>query len=199
MTTLIKIPIEEANNKQLLFFAQRVLGLDVAKGMNNATILAKIEAAMPGTTEIDVESEGEIAPASPASPTPPAAPPAPAAADDAIPAGREGAHFRYDPKVKIRVSATGDKTRAKDVQVAVNGDVIIIQRGVATAIPYRFYRALLEAVEKVGRETEEINPVTHMPIIEWVEQPSYEFSVLAMPSDEEIAAYHARTDAIATV
>lgn len=196
MSKLVKLPINEATNKQLLYYAQRIVGLEVNKGTNSANIIAKIEEAMPGTTEIDVEAESESS-ADHAPPAPLAS--AVMATDESIPEGRAGAHFRYDPKVIVEVSHTSDKTRAKDVQVSVNGDVIIIKRGQKVSIPYRHYLALRDAIEKVGIETDEINPVTHMPKIEFVDRPSYEFSVIAMPSEEEVAAFHERTNAMATV
>lgn len=189
MERLVKIPINEASNKQLLFYAQRVLGLDVNKGANNSTIIAKIESAQPGTTEIDVEETADMQTNASSGDTL-----TPAAAD--VPEDtHQAAHFRHDPKVTVRISPTSDKTRAKDVQIAVNGDVVIVKRGAEVPIPYRHYLALRDAVEKVGRETDEINPKTHMPIIEWVDLPSYEYSVLRMPTDAEIADFHKRTDA----
>ena len=100
----------------------------------------------------------------------------------------------YDPKAEITIAQTSDKTRSRDVQVAVNGDVIIVQRGKRVAIPYRFYLALDNAIEKIARDTDEINPQSQMPVKEWVDQPSYSYTTHRLPSDEEIAAWHKRTD-----
>lgn len=195
--SLVKIPINDATNAQLLFYAQQVVGLDVNKGASNAILRGKIEQAQPGTAEIDVESGSLTAEQAPTQNTPVSSD-----ADDGaetIPAGRLGAHWRYDPKVKVNISQTSDKTRSKDVHIAVNGEVIIVKRGESVSIPYRHYLALRDGVERVGIETDEINPVTHMPIIAWVDRPSYEFSVLSMPSEEEIRAFHERTDDLVTV
>ena len=49
----------------------------------------------------------------------------------------------------------------------------------------------------VFRDTDEINPLTGMPIKEYVEQLSYPHQVFSRPSDEDIAAWHARTDDLA--
>lgn len=186
MTETVSIPLDQARNKALFHFAAVVLGLEVSSGANDTTLRSKILAAAPDTTEIKV-------PANVAGPAAPAAV-APAAPSTPDVARKLTSHFRDDPRVEISVIDSADKTRAKDVQIAVNGDVVIIQRGQKVDIPYRHFLALRDAVETIGRETDQINPVTGLPIIEWVMQPSYPFSVFKMPSEAEIAAYHARCD-----
>lgn len=186
-----KISIDEASAKQLRDFAIKTLNLEINPSENSNSIRAKILATMPNATEIDVAD----APASNERKAPAA--PAPAAATaSAAPAGRAGLHFKYDPKVKLRVMTTTDPTRPKEVQLAVGGDVIILKRGHDVEIPYRFYLALNDAIETVARDTDEINPTTFMPMKEWVQQHSYPFQILAMPSDAEIDAWQKRTAAI---
>lgn len=186
---MIKIPIEEANAAQLRYYAETVLGLDGVKpGQSAGHLIGKIQAASPDITQVEVPETMIEAPEA----IQPGKPAAPASASPA-PSGREGGHFRYDPKVTLQVQSTNDGSRPKRVFVACNGDVIEIKRGVDVTIPYRFFLALENAVELRPRESDEINPNTGMPVIEMVEQPSYPYSVKAMPSAEEIAAWHART------
>lgn len=192
MSDLMKVKLDEASNPQLRYYCEAILNLDGIKpvGQSNSYYIARIKAvAGDDITEIELpqESVNFAAPRAQAidvAPTP----------EGAIPSGIAGQHYRYDPKVEVTINETSDKTRARDVQIAVNGEVIIIQRNKRVSIPYRFYLALENAVEKISRETGEINPVTQMPLREWVEQPSYSFTTHRLPSDEEVAAWHKRTD-----
>ncbi|OHC95555.1 MAG: hypothetical protein A2792_03430 [Sphingomonadales bacterium RIFCSPHIGHO2_01_FULL_65_20] len=191
MTTKTKVSIADASPAQLRWYASAVLGLDdIKKGTSAANIIGKIHAVSPNLAEIEVpEDLVEDAPAAPVTPKGVKL----ADSDAKIPAGRPGQHFRFDPKVTLEVMRTNDKRRAKRVFVTCNGDTIEIQRGVPVQIPYRFYLVMLDAVEKVSIELDEINPVTGLPLREWVEQQSYDFNVKAMPSQEEIDAWFART------
>tara|TARA_R110000782_G_scaffold13632_1_gene40137 strand:+ start:44 stop:634 length:591 start_codon:yes stop_codon:yes gene_type:complete len=186
MSDLIKIAVEDADAAQLFYFATHVLGLEVKAGTNGPQLRAKIETAAPGTKEIEAPPAAVRATA--------AAPVDPATKKPRIPAGRAGQHYSFDPKVTVRISPTSEQTRPRDVQLAVNGDVVICKRGEPIALPYRHYLALNQAVEMVGRDTGEIHPQTGLPIIEFIEQHSYPFQELEMPSDEEIAAWHVRVD-----
>lgn len=182
----IKISIDEADNSQLFYFATNILGIDVKAGANSSTLRAKIEQAAPGTIEITAPAAS--APTQAASPTPAIR------KVSGIPDGVAGLHYKYDPKVMVRIAKTNEATRSREVQLSVNGDVVILKRGETVPIPYRHFIALQNAIETVGQETDEINPVTNLPIVEFIEQPSYPFQVLDEPSDEEIAAWHARVD-----
>lgn len=191
MTTKTKISIADATAAQLRWYATAVLGLeDIKKGTSASNIIGKIHAVSPNIAEIEVpEDLAEDAPVQAVTPKGVTL----AANGAAIPDGRAGQHFRFDPKVTLEVNRTNDKKRAKRVFVTCNGDVIEIQRGVPVQIPYRFYLVMLDAVEKVSIELDEINPVTGLPLREWVEQQSYDFNVKATPSQEEIDAWFART------
>lgn len=183
MSDNVKVNIDTATREQLFYFARSILNIEVGEGANNATLRAKIKQASPGIEEI-------MAPAVTAIP----ATEKPAAEEPAKGGARKlTTHFRDDPKVKIMIHESADPARAKEVQVAVQGDVIIMRRGKKVEIPYRHYLALNDAKEQVARDTDEINPVTGLPFKEWVEQHSYPFNTLSMPSAEEISAWEART------
>lgn len=201
MSDLVKVPLDQATRPQLFHYIRSVLNLDIGEGANNAQIKAKILQAQPGATEILVPQEMATAPTQ-SEPkilqgggTIDAA--TIAANTASVPASQMTSHPRHDPKVELVVMPSADPTRPKDVQVAVQGETILIKRGERVKIPYRYYIALEQAVETVPRDTDTINPTTGLPFKEWVEQHSYPFQVYAMPSAEEIAAWEARLGAVA--
>ena len=199
-----RIPIDEADFADLKHFAT-LLGIEVKHGTNAAQLRAKIAACAPDVK--DVPRPTPPAPPVVAQPDPatqPASEPAQAwPVDGEDPARRPAAVSRpasrallshlNDPRVRIRINKTDDKRRARDVFVSVNGVTLGMQRGVEIDIPYRFYLALEHAKEKNAVETDEINPLTGQPVMSWEEVYSYPFMVLAMPSKEEIEAWHEAT------
>lgn len=187
------IDLDSASNAQLRFVAETILNLDGIKdGQNNATLLAKIRAVHSAPTIMvpakvaDGEKKQQPAPPIDVAPTP----------EGATPKGLAGAHFRYDPKVEVMILTTADRTRAQDAFITCNGDTIQVKRGARVQIPYRHYVVLQNAIEQVARDTDQIHPLTGLPIKVFQEQPSYPFQLFKLPSDEEIAAWHARTDNI---
>jgi hypothetical protein len=192
----IKIAISEATSPQLLYYAQTALGLEVAAGANAQTLRAKIEQVSPGLSEIEVPAKDEAAPRSPRRSS--------AANNDnapdivaKVPNGPAGLHTKYDPKVLLEIFQSADATKPKIVSICVRGETVMLKRGVKVEMPYRYYLALNDAVENVVRDTDEINPITGLPIKEYVERHSYPFQVWRMPPEEEIAAWHERTDNVA--
>lgn len=181
----VTIALEEASNAQLLAFGQ-VLGLDVRAGMNNATLIARIHQADPLRDKITVPAPKESTVSEPGDQH------TAVAKEGSIPAGIAGTHWRFDPKVRLSILPSNDGIRAKDVQIACQGEVMLIRRERPVEIPYRHYLVLKNAIETVSRDTDEINPMTGLPVKEWVEQNSYPFQVEAMPSAEEIAAWEKR-------
>ena len=192
MSALIKVKLDDASNPQLRYYCEAILNLEGIKpvGQSNSYYVSRIRAALGDEIE-EIELPEESLKF--AAPTPQAIDIAPTPEGD-IPSGVAGQHYMYDPKAEITIAPTNDKTRSRDVQVAVNGDTFIMQRGKRVSVPYRVYLAIENAIETVARDTDEINPQSQMPVKEWVEQPSYSFTVHKLPSDEEIAAWHRRTD-----
>jgi len=200
-----KIAIETADAKDLRYYAGTILGLEVHKTENAASLRSKIDVARPGLTEIEVEDEAPTSAPTPAAApalatapgtAPGAAKPKPVAktADGrVIPSGQAGLHPSFDPKVELLVFATSDPTKPKDVQVAVGGETILIQRDKQVRIPYRHYLVLDQSMESVARETGETNPQTGMPMKEWIEQKSYPHQIYGMPSKAEIEEWEKRT------
>lgn len=190
---MTKIALDAAELPQLRYYARDVLNLDVAATVNGPTLRAKILQAQPDLTEIDVPDS--LVTASPNASAAPA-PVAPVPAQRSAPAGRAGLHSSHDPKVTLMIHPTQDKTRPKDVQLAVNDHVILIKRGSKVEIPYRHYLALDAAVEDVAVDSDDINPATGLPFKIWQEQHSYPFQVYSQPSQEEVDAWQERTSKI---
>ena len=186
MSAFKKVPLDSASRDQLFFFARSILNLEVGDGANNATLRAKITQAQPSLTEITVEDSA-----------PTVVSDAEGAAEPSVTnTAKLTTHFRDDPKVRLTIMPTTESTRAKEVQIACQGETIIARRGQELSIPYRHYLVLKDAIERVARDTDELNPQTGLPIKEWVDQQSYPYQVHAMPSPEEIAAWDKRLSSV---
>lgn len=178
-----KIPLENASPTQLRHHAGVVMGLDVSPNNNSAQLIAKIRAADPALAEIEVTED------EPAKIENRPAPATPAAADgEAV----LGTSYHHDPKVTLSIPSTNDKGGDRDVQVAVNGDTILIRRNVPVPVPFRFYEALRMAKENQMSQTQ-ARPGEPARIIER-EVMAYPFQVEEMPPAHEVAAYRKRTD-----
>lgn len=211
-----RIKLNEADAATLRHYAEVSLGLEVKTGTNANQLRAKIKQAEP---------DCEYVPTLPGKPAPivQQAPEQPQVVERIVekivylerpaqtdaqmqtterpaavsrPASRELMHPSMDPKVRVRVPKTDDKRRPKDVTLGVNGDIYRMQRGQWVDLPYRFYLALEDAVERAAvPDPERINPVTGEPLMVWEEVHSYPFEVdrTRFPSDAEIAAWEEAT------
>lgn len=198
-----RIPLEDADAKTLTAFAELTLGIEVKQGTNAAQLRAKIQQAMPSIKDVPALPEPAPRVAVHEAPPPPSAPAGYVPVEGENPASRPAAisfppseallHPERDPKVKIRVHKTADKTRPRDVTIQNNGYVVRLRRGEVVDVPLRVYFTLMDAKEMARVDTDETHPITGMPIWSWEEVPSYPFEVLAMPSAEEIAAWQAAT------
>ena len=197
MSNMITVPLNEASNIQLRWYASTALNIDgIKSGQQNGVLIGKIKAVAPDLEQIAVPEFLEADPTTGViqvgAPTPPDAP---AIISTLHP--RQAAHYRFDPKVKVFVGEAYDGTRVKEVQLSVCGDTLTIKRGSTVEIPYRFYLALQQSIERFFRDTDEMNPLTGMPIKEIVERPTVAHSLAGpLPSAEEIAEFHKRTDAV---
>lgn len=190
MSELKTIAIDQATNKQLMYHAQTVLGLDgIRKGQNDSFLRGKIESAAPGTSTIsydpEVTGDTEDLTAS--------------AEVEALPENadaRQRAHYRYDPKVDLVVHKAPD-TKFHDLHLSVNGETLTIQRGERVMLPWRFFLSLRDSRVTKMVETGETNPMTGLAVLEPQDQPSYMFTVHRQPPQEEIDAWHERTKDVA--
>jgi hypothetical protein len=192
MSTTIKI--EDADLKVLREHAE-MQGLEVKPSMNRTSLIALLKRSNPDLTEIPFTAEPPAAVVNLAAPSA-AAPIIPPAPDVTVVSGGNSdglmPHYSTDPKVELTVAKTTETTRSKDVTVAVNGDVFRMQRGQRISVPYRVYLAMEIAIENQAIDTgEERNG---FPVRDWQAVNSYPFTVHKMPTNEEIADFHARTD-----
>jgi hypothetical protein len=190
--SLKKIPIADADYNQLLAHAQTIMGLDVKKGIQTANLLAKIREAEPDITEIFASDVVVVQQAQPA--------PLKNEALLNVPAApltdKEMQHYRYDPKVKVNIMIQDGKVGGKAaVPISVNGEQIVVNRGVEVEIPYRFYLNLVQAWESTYEATYPDGD-TKPCVLKETRQLSYPFSHGPLPSDEDIAAWQERTSKI---
>ena len=174
----MKIALESATRPQLYQFA-KAMQLDVNFiGATEASLLELIRMAVPGITEIDV-ADGEITPKSKSKDVPLRHPEYPAH------------HHKNDPEVMVNIASDDANGGSHPWSWDVGGVTIMVKRNEYVPIPYRHYLALENAVENVIRQ--EKNPITGK--VELVESPqqSVRFSARGLPSDAEIADFHART------
>lgn len=196
----VRIPLDQADAKALTDFATLILGLEVRPGTNATQLRGKIRQAVPDIKDIPAPRE-EVAVPAPvaASPLPTGYVPVdgedPIARPAAIsmPPSEALTHAERDPKVKIRVFKTPDKTKPREVTIQNGGYVVRLRRGEAVEVPLRIYFTLLDAKEMARVDSDDIDPVTQTHLWSWEEVQSYPFEVLAMPSAEEIAAWQQAT------
>jgi hypothetical protein len=203
MTTK-KIPINEGSVKQLRYHAETVLGLELAAvGLNRGQIIAKIEAAAPGTTEITVEAEQD-SPAQAQAEQNTASAAAAASVAKVVEAektvdrlagmsAKQAAQHHNDPTIEIRIPKSNEAGGDRDVPVSVNGMQWLIQREKWIKVPYRVFVALQHAEETKYDHTN--NDIGQMQVTERL-VPSYFFQTQNGPSQVEIDAWIERTQAV---
>lgn len=171
--------ISEATPDQLRGYASQFLGIDVTDA-TDAEVLAKVRAANDGDT-IFVSTAPE--------PTSQAGSPPPRVEGAATSGGLVGTFGRDDPKVQLTLHSEerDGVVVSRHKEVSVNGRAFLLKRGESITIPYRLFIAL---------ENAERDAITHdgqgNTIHQKVKNTPYNIEV--MPSREEIAAWHERTD-----
>jgi hypothetical protein len=203
MTTK-KIPINEGSVKQLRYHAETVLGLELAAvGLNRGQIIAKIEAAAPGTTEITVEAEQD-SPAQEQAEQNTATAAAAASVAKVVEAektvdrlagmsAKQAAQHHNDPTIELYIPKSNEAGGDRDVPVSVNGMQWLIQREKWIKVPYRVFVALKHAEETKYDHTN--NDIGQMQVTER-QVPSYFFQTRDGPSETEIDAWLERTQAV---
>lgn len=95
------------------------------------------------------------------------------------------------PKVRLRVESRGDGLGDERVSVSVNGFRLDIPVGEPVDVPYPYYEALRNAVSTEWVQREDRHG---RPYLEPREVQSYSFSVLEMPSREEVEKWREALD-----
>ncbi len=102
-----------------------------------------------------------------------------------------GTSGEHDPKVLITIAEVEGPGGKRPVFTSVNGVAMLIPRGRAVPIPYRYFRCLLDAVKTVHHQDEDTGEIISSQV------PSYPMSVNRMPPQAEIDAYLALEQQVA--
>lgn len=198
-----KVPIAEATVQQLRYHAAVVLGLDLPKIQNGGQLRAKIEAASPGTTEIQAEdvpdspaqAQAEVTAADRAAAVAAEVPQVTAANRAKLDAltPRQAAMHHHDPKIDILIPATPEPGGDRDVPFDINGTTFLVKRDTWATVPYRIYLVLKDAMETVY--TPQQDDLGRLSVASR-DVYSYPFTSRNEPSEEEIAEWRERTDSV---
>jgi hypothetical protein len=198
-----KIPIGEATQPQLRAYCETVLGLELPRIANNGQLIAKIEAAQPGTTHVLVDEVVE-SPAQAQAEVNTAAANAAAAEQKVVDttdietklagmSAKEAAQHHYDPKIDIYIPQSAEAGGDREVPVSVNGMQWTIKRDQWITVPYRVFEALRHAMETKYDHTN--NDIGQMVVTER-NVPSYSFNTKNEPSEAEVEAWRRRTETV---
>ena len=102
-----------------------------------------------------------------------------------------GTSGEHDPKVLITIAEVEGPGGKRPVFTSVNGVAMLIPRGRAVPIPYRYFRCLLDAVKTVHHQDEDTGEIISSQV------PSYPMSVNRMPPQADIDAYLALEQQVA--
>lgn len=131
----MKVATDKATLNQLRKFATSTLGLEIAPTSNRLQVLAQVQQAW-NEPEIDVDGEDSAAPASRK------------AAPKAAAPGKVNKDGEPDHKVAVMIHIVEEPGGADRVPLSVNGKAMLVERNIEQVIPYRYYKALEQAVEK---------------------------------------------------
>lgn len=171
--------IDEATTEELRVYGTQFLGIPLEDNLSDAEVLAKVKTANDGAT-IWIMPAPEIDQTG--------APPPPVDVGQST-GGLMGGLGRADPKVRLTLHAEerDGVITSRHKEVGVNGIVWLLKRGESLEVPYRVYLALNDAVRD-GITHDSEGEVHHQMV------HNTPFNVEHLPSKEEIADYHSRTD-----
>lgn len=171
-------PIHEAGYNDLMRFASDN-GLDVTHGKTKLPeVRDKIALAYGADFQVPVGGSG-------------ASEPEVAVVRPAVEGTQLSANYQHDPKVTVNIASDPLNGGSHHWPICVNGDQILVKRDTDVAIPYRHFLALKNAREIVM--SQEYDGANRRYITSEAEQYAVRFSVIDMPSKDEIAAFHERT------
>lgn len=173
---MAQVNINDVPIEQLFVYAQS-FNLDATPGVtSDADLRAMVRAAIGGldTIEIDLGEPEETR-----------------SVAQQISSNRDLSHYSNDPKVIINIASDDMNGGSRPFPIGVNGVPIWVRRDEDVAIPYRFYLALKNAVEKDFEVY--TDPVTGLLKERQFERQAHRFTVVSMPSKQEIDAFHERT------
>ena len=181
------INIADATDDQLRTCATLILGIDedaVRNAADRPALMALIHPARPQTWDDGTIRVPDAPP--PLAQTGQAAPIAPKAEMTFL----ENLTEQFGPLTRFKIIPTNMPGGNHPAHPCVNGRQLVMQRNMLIEAPYAFYLALQNA--KIGDSYEVENGPGKPPTTMYADISNYPLSEVALPSPEEIAAWHAQ-------
>lgn len=188
----MKVSLNEATYPQLKEFCENN-GLEVKLGHQASHLRSKIITAYPGTQEIEVSAESDVASeveVRRGGTTVVSGPRKVEAGRPKLPPS----HHKSDPTIEIMIPTTKEPGGKREVEVGVNGLLFLVRRDEWVKVPYRVYEVLNNAIETTYEDIPSQIPGMP-PTRERYDVHSYPFNSRNGPSDEELAAWLDRMSA----
>ncbi|MCP4547037.1 MAG: hypothetical protein GY835_11280 [bacterium] len=166
------VALRDATLDELLYFANTVLGLNAPKNSKEDNLRGKIMMAHDG----DITVPPDLSEALPSETATPAT---------SVRAMKPGSS-KDDPRVLLNISKGEKEGEERPIPVGVNGVVMLVPRGEDVEIPWRYFLAIKAAVKTVHTQNTKTGDMDSR------DMPSYPYSVLRMPPQEDIDAWHER-------
>ncbi len=182
MSKLERTPITDATDQQLRDFCE-LQQLDVSDAKSRADLLGILGPVWEHDyiTTVSTPEPAEDEAFATAQQT--------QAVEPVVTGARAGGIGANDPVVTVRIGHTPMPGGKDPVPLGHNGRTLVIQRNMNVALPYRFYLLLLDAIRQEVTQHEKTGELEVMDVT------NYPMQVIgALPSDEEIAAWHERVD-----
>jgi hypothetical protein len=177
-----QIPIDRATKTQLIQFASEALGVEIHPNTGAGKVRAKIRTAWRADY-ITLYNEPEKALEVTTVTTAPHDDDAPIAVEIRA---LHGGSSKNDPKVRLYVNEAQGPGGSRPVFVSVNNVPMLLPRGEEVDVPYRYYLALKAAVRTLHEQDDETYVINPRDV------PSYPFSVVRLPSKEEMEGWDKR-------
>jgi hypothetical protein len=171
--------LADASAEQARAYATTFLNLELQPTASDQEVRSAIARAQPGNEQVFYEEAAEALQGDAVHP-----------AQENIGQGTQGSLGRGDPKwdIVIPMVESDDNSGKSDVLVGVNGRAWQIKRGVQVRLPHRVVIALQNAMATIIRHTETGD-------VDSRDAQRFPFQVMSRPSNDEIAAWEALTNA----
>jgi len=180
---MVNTPLAQASDEEIRDFCE-VMQLDVSKAKGRAGLLGVLGSAwdkdyIPTTKVQEAQANDELE--AQAQQVDKLVPPEPTQR-------LTGGEGNNDPIVVLKIQKTSMPGGRDPVPVSVNGSAKVVQREMVAHVPYRYFLALQDALR------EEVTQDFDSGDLRTDEVTNYPMQVMSMPSADEIAAWHKRTD-----
>jgi hypothetical protein len=174
---MIQKKIDDCTDAELRTFANTNLGLAAKANIGRGNLLAKMRQVwQPDWINIEDEDEAALAVEY--------AEEANAERTVANIRSLRGGSSKNDPLVRVTFAMTEDAGGDRAIFASVNNVGMLVPRGEEIQLPYRYFIALKNAV--VTTYTMDTETFENIPR----DVPAYAFSVVALPTEEEMQGWH---------